>query len=256
MSMRSITFLGTGTSQGVPMIGCDCAVCSSADARDARLRSSVLIEYDGSVIVIDAGMDFRYQMLRERVRNLDAILLTHEHKDHIGGVDDIRAFNYFLKREVDIYAEQRVIDVVKKDFDYAFSPNRYLGVPLMVTHPIDATPFKIGELEVVPIRGLHHYLPVLGYKIGDICYITDVNYLDDSELEKIKGVDILVINALRREKHISHFTLAEALDIIAKVAPKRAYITHISHQMGLYEQVEKELPHGVHLAYDRLKITL
>ncbi len=254
--MRSITFLGTGTSQGVPMIGCDCEVCSSTDKRNNRLRSSVLIEYGGYVIVIDAGMDFRYQMLRENVRSIDAILLTHEHKDHIGGVDDIRAFNYLLGRAVDIYAEQRVLDVVKKDYDYAFADNRYSGVPRMVTHPIDISPFNIGELEVIPIRGMHHKLPVLGYRVGDICYITDINHIEQSEIDKIKGVDVLVVNALQKENHISHFTLAQALDLIEKVAPQRAYLTHISHLMGLHEEVELELPEGVFLAYDKLKIIL
>lgn len=252
--MSSVTFLGTGTSQGVPMIGCDCEVCSSRDARDNRLRSSVLICEKGVDFLIDASIDFRYQMLRERVKNIDAILFTHGHKDHTGGLDDVRAFNYFPKKGMDVYAEKNVVEVLKKDYDYAFRENPYPGVPDIKMHTISDQPFEVDGVEVVPIRGMHYKLPVLGFRIGNICYITDMNHIEDSEIEKFRGVDVLVINALRKEEHISHFNLAGALDVVRRAVPGRAYLTHVSHQLGLYEQVSKELPDNVYLAYDRLKI--
>ncbi|MEG1648864.1 MAG: MBL fold metallo-hydrolase [Rikenellaceae bacterium] len=254
--MSSITFLGTGTSQGVPMIGCDCEVCSSNDAHDNRLRSSVLIQEKGVDFLIDASVDFRYQMLREGVKNIDAILFTHGHKDHTGGLDDVRAFNYILKKGMDVYAEKNVVDILKKDYDYAFGKDPYPGVPEIKMHTITDKKFDVCGVEVTPIRGLHYKLPVLGFRIGNICYITDMNHIEDSEIEKFVGVDILVINSLRRTEHISHFTLSEALNVICKAAPKRAYLTHISHQLGLYADVKEELPENVFLAYDRLKITL
>lgn len=252
--MGKLTFLGTGTSQGVPMISCGCWICSSTDSRDKRLRSSVLIEYQGVTMVIDAGPDFRQQMLREEVTSIDAILLTHEHKDHIAGLDDVRAFNYTMGQAVDIYAETRVQSVIRKDFDYAFAEIKYPGVPLFNLKTIDEHPFTVNGVEITPIRGKHFKLPVLGFRIGDMAYITDFNEIKDSEIEKIKGVKILVINGLRKEHHISHFSLDEALHISYLVGSQATYITHISHQLGRFVTVEPTLPPNTHLAYDGLKI--
>lgn len=254
-SSVELTFLGTGTSQGVPMIGCRCEVCTSSDARDHRLRSSVLIRTKGKTIVIDSSMDFRYQMLRERVDSLDAVLYTHEHKDHTGGMDDVRGFNYIMGRPMNLYCEERVQAILKKDFNYAFAEHPYPGVPEVILHTITERPFMVQDIEIEPIRGIHYRLPVLGFRIGGICYITDINQLEEREIEKIKGVDVLVINALRREPHISHLSLSQALGLISRIKPTRAYLTHISHQLGLYKDVSKELPSGVFLAYDGLKLT-
>lgn len=254
--MTELTFLGTGTSQGVPIIGCGCEVCTSADAYDKRLRSSVLIEQQGVRIVIDTGPDFRYQMLREHIREIDAILYTHEHMDHVGGMDDVRAFNYVMRRPVDIYCEPRVERTLRRIFDYAFAEQKYPGVPEVVLHPILSADkaFDVHGVRVLPVRGMHYKLPVLGYRIGNICYLTDMNAIDDAEIEKFRNIDVLVINALRREKHISHFTLDEALEVIARAQSKRTYLTHISHQLGLYEDLLRILPEGVFPAYDGLKI--
>ena len=254
--MMKVIFLGTGTSQGVPMIGCKCEVCMSKDAHDKRLRSSVLVESGDTVIVIDSGPDFRYQMLRERVDYLDAILITHGHKDHVGGLDDVRAYNYILGRPVDVYGEERVLKILKKDFDYAFAPERYPGVPEIILHRIATDKFRIRQLEITPIRGYHYKLPVLGFRIGPFAYLTDMNRVDLEEQEKLKGVDTLVINALRREPHISHFTLSQALEVIGYVKPRQAYLTHVSHQMGLHKEINKELPANVAFAYDTLKIEI
>ncbi|HIW10439.1 MAG TPA: MBL fold metallo-hydrolase [Candidatus Rikenella faecigallinarum] len=256
MSETELTFLGTGTSQGVPIIGCHCPVCDSTDPHDKRLRSSVLIEQNGVRLVIDSGPDFRYQMLREGIDRIDAILYTHGHMDHVGGMDDVRAFNYVMGRAIDLYCEPRVERTLRRIFDYAFAEQRYPGVPEVVLHPIasDELPFTVHGVEVMPIRGMHYKLPVLGYRVGNIAYLTDMNAIEERELEKIRGVEVLVINALRRDPHLSHFTLDQALDIIAKTRPKRAYLTHISHQMGLYEDLCRVLPEGVFPAYDGLKI--
>ncbi len=254
--MTKLTFLGTGTSQGVPVISCGCWVCRSEDPRDKRLRASVLVETQGLTLLIDAGPDFRQQMLREDVRKLDAILLTHAHKDHINGLDDVRAFNYTTGEPVDIYAEERVQKTIRKDFDYAFGEKRYPGVPDMNLITIDETPFRVKGIEVVPIRGMHFNLPVLGFRIGQLAYITDMNRIDEREIEKIKGVDTLVINALRKEHHLSHFTLDEALHIRYLVSPRVTYLTHMSHQMGRHAQVDRDLPEGVHMAYDGLRVTV
>lgn len=251
-----LTFLGSGTSQGVPMIGCNCEVCLSLDKLDKRLRSSVVICYEGKNIVIDAGPDFRYQMLREKIIKLDAILITHAHKDHIGGLDDVRAYNYITDKGVDIYCEERVFAVIKKDFDYAFGKSRYPGVPDMMPHIITPNLFYIDNIKVIPIRGYHYKLPVLGYRIADMAYLTDMNSIKKEELDKLIGLDTLIINALRREEHISHFTLEQALEVISKVKPRRAYLTHLSHQIGLHKMVEKMLPKNVFLAYDKLKIEI
>lgn len=258
-----LTLLGTGTSQGVPMIGCHCEVCCSADARDRRLRTSAMIEAqadDGSRrrIIIDAGPDFRYQMLRERIDQIDAILLTHPHKDHIGGIDDVRAFNYWQQRATDIYCEKSVAEIVRKDYDYAFADQMeyYPGVPDIKLHLIDERPFVVCGIDVVPIRAIHYKMPILGYRIGGVCYLTDANYVDQRSIDLMSGCDVLVINALRRKEHISHFTLAQALELIEKVAPRQAILTHISHQMGLYDEVQRELPKNVMLGYDGQKIIL
>ncbi len=254
--MIEVTVLGSGTSQGIPIIGCNCEVCSSTDPHDKRLRSSIMIETRGKRFVIDAGPDFRYQMLRENVRHIDAIILTHYHKDHIGGIDDVRAFNYVMHKPIHIYGEEQCLNVVRKDFDYAFAKEKYPGVPEITLHTIIQEPFEIDGIRIVPIRGMHCKMPVLGYRIDNFCYLTDMNYISDTEISKIKGVDTLIINALRHEKHISHFSLEEALQQIQKIGAKENYLTHISHQLGKYEELRKQLPEGVFPAYDKLKLII
>ncbi len=253
--MIRLTFLGTGTSQGVPMIACDCAVCRSTDPRDKRLRSSVMIESDNVRIVIDAGPDFRYQMLRAKVHTLDAILLTHEHKDHIAGIDDVRAFNYFESKAVPIYATARVQQSVRKDFDYAFSDHPYPGVPeIELREVVPGRPFRIGDLEITPVPGRHYRLPVMGYRIGDIAYLTDFNFISDTEIERLKGLKLLVINALRHEKHLSHFCVPEAVEVSRKIGAAQTLFTHMSHQIGLYADICHELPDNIEYAYDGLSV--
>lgn len=254
--MLEVTFLGTGTSQGVPVISCECDVCKSIDEHDKRLRSSVMVRSDSTTIIIDCGPDFRQQMLREDVKHIDAVLITHEHKDHIGGIDDIRAFNYTSGKAVSIYAEKRAQRTIIKDFDYAFSDNPYPGVPEIKLVTIDQSSFSIGDIDIQPIRGMHHKLPVLGFRIGDFCYLTDMNYICKEEVAKIVGVKVLVINALRKEKHISHFTLDQAIETVYKTNPERAYLTHLSHQMGCHKDIITEVPPHIFFAYDRLKIEI
>ncbi|HPR31087.1 MAG TPA: MBL fold metallo-hydrolase [Prolixibacteraceae bacterium] len=251
-----ITFLGTGTSQGIPVIGCKCATCQSTNPFDQRLRASVLVETNGQILVIDAGPDFRQQMLRANVENISAILLTHEHYDHIAGLDDIRAFNWIQKKDTDIYAEKRVLEAIQRLFFYVFSKNKYPGVPQMELHEIDEHPFTIENTCIIPVRGMHHKLPILGFRIESFAYITDMKTIETKELDKLHGLEVFVINALRKESHISHSTLHEALEIIDHVKPRRAYITHISHQMGPYNQVSPLLPPGVSLACDGLELYL
>lgn len=250
-----ITFLGTGTSQGVPVIACECAICLSDDIRDKRLRASLLVETASNTIVIDAGPDFRQQMLNARLKKLDAILLTHEHKDHIAGMDDLRAFNYKSQSAIDIYAEERVQGAVRKEYAYVFSENHYPGVPKMNLHTIENYSFDISGDTIIPLRIFHYRLPILGFRIGDMAYITDANYIPEETKEKLIGVKYLVINALRKEKHISHYSLGEALGLIQEVSPRKAYITHIGHQMGKHAEVNRELPVNVTLAWDGLEVT-
>lgn len=251
-----VIFLGTGTSTGVPLIGCQCVVCSSSDRRDHRFRSSVYIEVEQTKIVIDTGPDFRMQMLSNKLSDVDAVVFTHNHKDHTAGLDDIRPINYLLDKKVEVYAEEYVQKTLKMEFPYIFQEQDYPGVPQISLHTIDEKPFGIGNVQVVPIRVIHKKLPVMGFRIKDFTYITDANHIDDTELEKIKGSKVMVINALRKEPHYSHFTLQEALDIIDKVQPEKAYLTHIGHNMGLFDDVQLQLPENVFLSYDGLMLDI
>ncbi|MBW6498674.1 MAG: MBL fold metallo-hydrolase [Bacteroidales bacterium] len=252
-----ITVLGTGTSQGVPVVACECAICRSKDPRDKRLRTSVLIKSAQTTVAIDAGPDFRQQMLREKVKSLHAVVITHSHKDHIAGLDDVRAFNWIQKRPMDVYAASDVLKVVKNEFSYAFvEEDKYPGVPQINLHTIDSNPFLVNDLEIIPIKAMHYKLPVLGFRVGDFTYLTDANYIAPEELDKMRGSKVIILNALRKEKHISHFNLEEAIAIIRELAPEKAYFTHISHQMGFHENVEKELPENIHLAFDGLKFNV
>lgn len=256
MGVKSVTFLGTGTSQGVPVITCECPVCISDNPKDKRLRSSILIETTSGNINIDAGPDFRQQMLREKVMELDAILFTHEHKDHIAGLDDVRAFNFKSKKPMQIYCTAGVFKGLTREFHYVFDPKfKYPGIPQITENIISKDKsFTVLDNTITPIEVLHYKLPVLGYRIEDFAYVTDANFISEEEKEKLKGVNILVINALRIEKHISHFTLEEALRLIDEIKPKKAYLTHISHLMGKHEDVSKTLPANVEIAYDGLKL--
>jgi phosphoribosyl 1,2-cyclic phosphate phosphodiesterase len=251
-----VTFLGTGTSIGVPVITCDCPVCLSEDSRDKRLRTSVMIESAGSIFVVDCGPDFRIQMLREKVMNLDAILLTHEHRDHIAGLDDVRAFNYVLNKKIDIYGTARVMEAIQNDFAYIFSGGRYFGAPQLNTHCIGEEPFTINGQEFIPIQVVHDKMPVTGFRIGDFTYITDASFITEKELSKIRGSRVVVLNALRNSKHVSHFSLGEAVAILEDLNPEAAYLTHLSHFIGLHGEVSLKLPPFIHLAYDGLSITL
>lgn len=252
-----ITFLGTGTSQGVPVIACECPVCTSKDPRDNRLRSSILVESEGKHLVVDTGPDFRYQMLRARLKTLDAVLFTHEHKDHIAGLDDVRAFNYRQGREMDIYAHPRVQESIKRDFHYAFSDAKFLGVPLLELHDIDKDhSFQAAGMRVLPIEVMHYKLPVLGFRFGDFSYITDAKTISAIELNKLRGSKVLVLNALQKTPHISHLTLDEAINIAKEVAAEETYLTHVSHVLGLHSEVNAELPVNIKLAYDGLQIEI
>lgn len=246
-----ITFLGTGTSQGVPVIGCDCEVCGSDNKKDKRLRSSILIETETTTVVIDSGPDFRYQLLRAEVTKLDAIVYTHEHKDHIAGMDDIRPFNYQQKKPMNLFATERVQEALRHEYRYVFDDNfAYPGIPEVDVHTISNKPFKMGDIEFIPIQVFHYKLPVLGFRIGDFTYITDASEIPDSELEKVRGSKIVVLNALRRKPHISHFTLSQAIEIMKEIAPEQGYFTHISHLLGKHDSISNELPQNVDLAYD------
>jgi len=252
-----VTFLGTGTSQGIPPIGCKSAVCLSDNPKDKRLRTSIHIDFGDINIVVDSGPDFRQQMLRIDAQKLDALLFTHEHKDHTAGMDDIRPFNFMQNRAMDIYATTCVQEALKKQFDYIFNGADYPGLPQVNLKTIENNrPFFIGQHEVIPIEVLHYKLQVLGFRFNDFTYITDANFIAEKEQEKIKGSKVLVLNALRMQPHISHFTLQEAIDLAKKLAVPQVYFTHISHQLGFHNEVDKALPRGMNLAYDGLEITL
>ena len=249
-----LTFLGTGTSQGVPMIGCRCDVCRSKDPRDKRLRASVLVEYEGLTILVDAGPDFRQQMLRAGISHVDAILLTHNHKDHTGGLDDIRAFNYLEKKATQIYCEKYVEDSLRQEYSYAFAENRYPGAPEWEIHLIDDKPFTIKGVEIIPIRGKHFRLPVLGFRFGNIAYCTDMNNIAEEEFSKLQGLEHMIINCVRRGRHISHFSLEGALGVAEKVRASHTWLTHLSHQLPCHKALSEELPQDIRPAYDGLVI--
>ena len=252
-----ITFLGTGTSQGVPFIGCDCTICTSIDPRDNRLRTSVWIDTPEASIVIDSGPDFRQQMLRAGVRRLDAIVFTHGHKDHTAGMDDVRAYNYHDNKAMQVYANEHTQEVLKREFQYVFQEHNYPGVPQVHLNTInDDHSFMVNGLEIIPIKVMHYKLEVLGFRIGDFTYITDANYIDKKELAKAKGSKIVVLNALRHQQHISHYTLSEAIQVAQEIGAERTYFTHISHQLGLHKEIDTTLPSNMHLAYDGLSLTL
>lgn len=252
----TITFLGTGTSSGVPMIACQCEVCTSQNPRDNRLRSSILVQSASTTIVVDTTPDFRYQMLRQNVRQLDAVLFTHPHKDHIAGMDDIRAFNFFNNKAMNVYANQLTQHALKNEFYYVFAEHKYPGIPDINLIDIDEDAFMVGDIPVQPIKVWHLNMPVLGFRFGNFTYITDANRIEDGEKKKIEGSKVLVLNALRAKKHISHFTLQEAIDLANELQVPQAYFTHISHQLGLHEVVSMGLPAGAALAWDGLQVSL
>lgn len=251
-----ITFLGTGTSQGVPVITCSCKVCTSINKKDTRLRTSILIQSAEATIVVDTGPDFRYQMLRANVKTLSAVIYTHEHKDHTAGLDDIRAFNYSEKRETTLYAHPRVQEAIRREFAYIFSEIKYPGIPKVKFVDIGNKEFQISDLSIQPIEVMHYHLPVLGFRINDFVYITDAKTISESEMDKIRNCKVLVLNALQRDPHISHFTLEEALAMIKILNPEIAYLTHISHRLGTHDEVTAELPNNVFLAFDGLQLDL
>jgi len=245
-----VRLLGTGTSQGIPIIGCTCPVCTSTDERDHRLRTSALVEVDGLNILIDAGPDLRQQLLRCGVTRLDALLMTHEHKDHTGGIDDVRPINFLMKQPLNIYGQPRVMKAIRNDYSYAFATEQYPGVPQLVLNSIQPEPFEVKGVEVIPVKVRHMTLPIFGYRICNFAYITDASFISETEKKKLKGVKVLVINALRREQHYSHFNLEQALAVIDEVKPERAYLTHVSHRLGKYVEVSAELPENVFLGID------
>lgn len=252
----TITFLGTGTSNGVPLIACTCEVCTSNDTHNTRLRTSIMVQSEKTTIIVDATPDFRYQMLREHVRHIDALLITHPHKDHIAGVDDTRPFQFFSQKPTEIYGNKFSLDGVKSEIPYAFEKLNYPGLPKICLHEISLEPFVIGDIPITPVLVWHYKMPVYGFRFGKFTYITDANNIDESEKEKIRGSEIVVLNALRNEQHMSHFTLKEAVSLVQELKIPKAYFTHISHQLGLHNKVNATLPKGLCLAYDKLKITI
>lgn len=251
-----VTFLGTGTSQGVPILCCECAVCCSQNPKDKRLRSSILIQSNLANVVIDSGPDFRQQLLRIGLKTLDAVVFTHEHKDHIAGLDEVKAFNFFNKMRMPVYATDRVQQALKREFAYIFAEDKYPGIPEVDLYTVRDEPFVVKEIMFTPIEVMHYKLPVKAYRIKDFTYITDANFISPEEKEKIRGSKIIVLNALRREEHISHYTLDEAVSLLRDLKPKKAYLTHISHQMGLHAEVSRELPDFIKIAYDGLEIEI
>lgn len=251
-----VRFLGTGTSQGIPVIACDCDVCTSLDFRDKRNRTSIQIEVDEKSLVIDTGPDFRHQMLKERIKRVDAILYTHEHKDHTAGMDDVRSFNFRQQMDMPVYARRNVIEQLRREFSYVFAEKKYPGVPRINPIEIKNEQFEIGSTRITPIEVLHYKLPVFGFRIDDFTYITDANYISEEELKKVNGTQVLVLNALQKEPHISHFTLQEAVDLARRIGANKTYLTHVSHKMGRHEVVSKELPENIEFAWDGLKIEL
>ena len=254
--MLNFTILGSGTSTGVPLIGCSCAVCTSNDPLDKRLRTSLKVETATTSVVIDTTPDFRYQMLRTNTTKLDAVVFTHPHRDHYAGLDDIRPFNFFSQKPMHIYANEITQVAIKRDFYYAFEERKEVGLPEMILHTIVQDNFMVGDINFQPIHVMHRDMPVLGYRMGDLSYITDANYISESELEKVKGSQVLILNALRKEPHPTHFTLEQALDLVATLYIPTVYFIHFSHQIGLHQEVEASLPKGVHLAYDGLQFSL
>jgi phosphoribosyl 1,2-cyclic phosphate phosphodiesterase len=251
-----VTFLGSGTSQGVPVIGCTCEICNSLDFRDKRLRSSIQIEISDQSFVIDTGPDFRQQMLRERVKRIDAILFTHAHRDHTAGLDDVRAYNFMQKMDMPVYGKQQVLDQLKIEYAYAFMKDSYPGIPRLLLNLIDESQFSVNGVGITPLPVMHLKMPVLGFRVENFSYITDANFIPEGTMERLAGTDVLVLNALQREPHVSHFNLKEALYMIEKIKPKQTYLTHISHKLGLHADVSKELPANVQLAYDGLQLEI
>lgn len=252
----TITFLGTGTSSGVPMLACDCPVCTSSNTKDKRLRSSILVQSATTTIVVDTTPDFRYQMLREKVTKLDAILYTHPHKDHIAGLDDIRGYNYCQQKAMEIYVNELTMRGLEREFHYIFAEKKYPGVPEVDIHMIPEGEFLVGDIPVLPFYVWHLHMPVLGFRFGKFTYITDANKIDQSELVKIAGTEVLVLNALREQQHISHFTLEEATSLAKSLGASHTYFTHISHQLGLHDEVSKKLADKTYLAYDGLVLKI
>ncbi|MCU0355263.1 MAG: MBL fold metallo-hydrolase [Cytophagales bacterium] len=251
-----VTLLGTGTSQGVPVIGCNCEVCRSVDFRDKRLRTSVHVQVGDVSMVVDTGPDFRQQMLRERINTLHAVLFTHEHKDHTAGLDDIRAYNFRQNHVMPVYARRPVLDILQRDYAYAFAEFKYPGIPQMQLHEIDTEPFDVLGVPVIPVAVLHYKLPVLGFRIGGFSYITDANYIPPAEMDKLRGSRVIVFDALQQEPHLSHFNLSQAVEILEELRPEQAYLTHISHRMGLHTEVNKLLPPFIRLGYDGLRLEI
>lgn len=254
----TITITGSGTSQGVPVIGCECYVCSSEDSKDKRLRSSIHIKYNNNSIVVDTGPDFRQQMINSKIKKLDAVLFTHEHKDHVAGLDDVRAFNFIQKKPIEVYCSENVFKALKREFHYIFDPKfKYPGIPSINRHKISKEKtFKINEVLITPIEVMHHKLPVLGFRIDNFAYITDAKTIESKEKNKLKNLDLLIVNALRIKEHLSHLNLEEALELINELNPKRAILTHLSHLMGKHEEIKKLIPKNVDVAFDGMKFNL